>query len=122
LTNDATGGSRVFAGYEWDTSSGQVYDRMAALDRKTGHVLWYHDVPSDFHSDGLGEGPIVANGLVYFTDRNFGQTTIKAYDAKTGKRVWKSQPVSHVYGISIADGRIWADFFDDDLIRYWSLP
>jgi outer membrane protein assembly factor BamB len=122
LTNDATGGSRVFAGYEWGTSSGQVYDRMAALDRKTGHVLWYHDVPSDFHSDGLGEGPIVANGLVYFTDRNFGQTTIKAYDAKTGKRVWKSQPVSHVYGISIADGRIWADFFDDDLIRYWSLP
>ena len=121
FTNDATAGSRIFTGYEWGTL-GHTYDRMAALDRNTGQVLWSHDVPSDLNSGGLGEGPIVANGLVYFTDRNFGQTTIKAFDTLTGKLVWKSQPVSGVYAISIADGRIWAIFNNDNLIRYWALP
>jgi outer membrane protein assembly factor BamB len=94
---------------------------MAALDRNTGQVIWSHDVASDLSSSGLGEGPIVANGLVYFTDRTFGQTTIKAFDTQTGKRVWTS-PVTNVYAISIADGRIWANFWNDDLIRYWALP
>jgi outer membrane protein assembly factor BamB len=122
LTNDATAGSRIFTGYEWGTVNGHAYDRMAALDRNTGHIIWSHDVPSDLNPSGLGEGPIVADGLVYFTDRTFGQTTIKAFDTQTGKRVWKSQPVTNVYGLSIADGRIWANFWDDDLIRYWALP
>jgi outer membrane protein assembly factor BamB len=121
ITNDATAGTRIFAGYEWGTN-GHTYDRMAALDRHTGGVLWYHDVLSDLNPGGLGEGPIVANGLVYFTDRNFGQTTIKAFDTQTGKRVWKSQAVSGVYAISIADGRVWAVFDNDNLIRYWALP
>jgi outer membrane protein assembly factor BamB len=121
FTNDATAGSRIFTGYEWGTL-GHTYDRMAALDRNTGQVLWSHDVPSDFNPNGLGEGPVVANGLVYFTDRTFGQTTIKAFDTHTGRRVWKSQPVSGVYAISIADGRIWAVFDNDDQIRYWALP
>ncbi len=121
LTNDATGGSRVFTGYDWASSTG-LYDRMAALDRTTGTVIWSHDVPSDQNPGGLGEGPIVANGLVYFTDRNFGQTTIKAFDTQTGKLIWKSPPVTGVYAISIADGRIWANFGNDNLVRYWALP
>jgi outer membrane protein assembly factor BamB len=120
LTNDATGGSRVFTGYEWGTNTAS-YDRMAALDRTTGAVIWSHDEPHQFGGD-LGEGPIVANGLVYFTDNKNGQITIKAFDTRTGKLVWKSPPVTGVYGISIADGRVWATFWNDNLIRYWARP
>jgi outer membrane protein assembly factor BamB len=121
LTADATGGRRIFTGYQV-SKNGTVYARIAALNRNTGAVLWHHDIPSNFNPTALGEGPVTANGIVYYTDRTGTDTVIKAYDTDTGQRIWKSDPASGVYAISIADGRVWAVFANDHLVRYWALP
>lgn len=115
VTSDATGGSRVFTGYRFGTSQGQ-FVRVEAVDPKSGATLWHHDLlMGNYWSQPLGQGPVVANGIVYFTDAsastdlNAPTTIIRAYSTKTGRQLWHSKQFTGViWGISVADGRLWA--------------
>jgi outer membrane protein assembly factor BamB len=115
VTSDATGGSRVFTGYRFGNTNGQ-FVRAEAVDPKTGTTLWHHDMLiGSLWSQPLGQGPVVANGVVYFTDAsastdiNAPTTVIRAYSTKTGRELWHSKQFNGViWGISVADGRLWA--------------
>ena len=64
------------------------YARVAAVTRKTGATIWYHDLPIFATNPDLSlglDGPVVANGLVYYTLVTATGTIIKAYDTDTGK-------------------------------------
>jgi outer membrane protein assembly factor BamB len=125
LIPDATGGRRIFVGYEAFVGSHGNYARVAAITRKTGATIWYHDLPIFATNPNLSlglDGPVIANGLVYYTLVTTTGTIIKAYDTDTGKLAWQSQPQDGVEAISIADGRLWARFLNQNLVREWALP
>jgi outer membrane protein assembly factor BamB len=115
VTSDATGGVRMFTGYRFGNSHGN-FVRAEALDPKTGATLWHHDLlEGNLWSQPLGQGPVVANGVVYFadssasTDLNAPTTVIRAYNTKTGAELWHSKQFNgQIWGISVADGRLWA--------------
>lgn len=127
VTSDATGGSRVFTGYRFGTSAGE-FVRAEALDPKTGAALWHHDLlMGNLWGQPLGQGPVEANGVVYFTDASASTdltaptTIIRAYSTKTGRQLWHSGKIGQaVWGLSIADGRLWAIIGTN--VRYWALP
>jgi outer membrane protein assembly factor BamB len=105
----------MFTGYRFGNSHGN-FVRAEALDPKTGATLWHHDLlEGNLWSQPLGQGPVVANGVVYFadssasTDLNAPTTVIRAYNTKTGAELWHSKQFNgQIWGISVADGRLWA--------------
>ncbi|MFZ5896452.1 MAG: PQQ-binding-like beta-propeller repeat protein [Myxococcota bacterium] len=66
-------------------SSGHVYltagDRLLAVNKNTGRVLWRMPVHS------TGTAPAVAQGVVFLLETN----QFSAFDAVTGARVWHSE-------------------------------
>ena len=59
---------------------------IAAVDPRTGRVVWKHEVPSPL----LGtSGPLTTAGGLMFRGSPGGQ--VEAYDARTGARVWAFQ-------------------------------
>ena len=59
---------------------------IAAVDPRTGRVVWKHEVPSPL----LGtSGPLTTAGGLMFRGSPGGQ--VEAYDARTGDRVWAFQ-------------------------------
>ena len=67
--------------------------KFHALDRKTGDVLWYHNLDEKFHMSGYhgyAASPIVYDGNILLPVGGRGQGVV-AFDPASGAVVWKSQ-------------------------------
>ena len=67
--------------------------KFHALDRKTGDVLWYHDLDEKFEMrgySGYASSPIVYDGNIILPVGGRGQAVV-AFDPASGAVVWKSQ-------------------------------
>ncbi|WP_051301361.1 protein kinase domain-containing protein [Actinomadura rifamycini] len=90
-------GGRLYFESGHNDDGGRVY----ALDAGTGRQVWEHPVGST-----VTEGPIVADGAVYFGTSEFGEGGkggVHAVDAATGRKMW-SAPAGLVGGLAVADG------------------
>jgi outer membrane protein assembly factor BamB len=79
--------------------------RLYALDASAGTILWKRQVNADSQ-------PSVAGGVVYITERPFGQIRLVALDEETGAERWEAALGStYVYsftgGASIANGVVY---------------
>lgn len=90
---------RNIAVYEDKVYVGTSDVRLVALDAKTGKQVWETRIADTVKGYGNTSGPLVANGKVIQglggCDR-YKETGcfISAYDAKTGKQVWKFETVA----------------------------
>jgi alcohol dehydrogenase (cytochrome c) len=137
--NEATGigAMRNIAIYQDKIYMATTDARLVALDARTGKVVW--DVPVADRSKGFAEtaGPMIVKGKVIQglvgCDR-FGQEAcyISAYDAQTGKQLWKFHTIARA-GTPGGDswgklddtyrvgGETWiAGSYDPDLDMYYS--
>ena len=68
--------------------------KFYALDRKTGKVLWFHDLWKEYNGTKMGRGyscsPLLYKNTIILTLGGAGQTLI-AFDPSDGKVVWKNQ-------------------------------
>lgn len=67
--------------------------RFHALDRKTGEVLWHHDLDEKFQMrsyHGYAPSPIVYDGNILLPIGGRGQAVV-AFDPASGAVVWKNQ-------------------------------
>jgi outer membrane protein assembly factor BamB len=95
----ATDGERIYCQF-WDGKDLMLY----AFDFK-GEVLWKRGDPADKDRDdlgvyevknngesqhGAGNSPMVYDGKVFFANEKDGSSVLLAFDAKTGKTVWKA--------------------------------
>jgi outer membrane protein assembly factor BamB len=68
--------------------------KLQALDKKTGKVVWSHDLYKDLGGRKMGRGyscsPLAYKNTIILTLGGQGQT-VAAFDQKDGKVVWKSQ-------------------------------
>lgn len=68
--------------------------KLHALDKKTGKVVWSHDLYKDLGGRKMGRGyscsPIAYRNTIILTLGGTGQT-LAAFNQKHGKVVWKSQ-------------------------------
>jgi len=67
--------------------------RLVAIDLKSGHKLWEADVCVGDNEFGITGAPRVGGGKVFIGPANMDNGTrrgfVDAYDAKTGKRLWR---------------------------------
>ncbi|QFG22754.1 PQQ-binding-like beta-propeller repeat protein [Actinomadura sp. WMMB 499] len=86
--------------FDGDTS------RVYALDAGSGERVWEY---APGHP--VFDGPIEADGTVYFTGRDFGgddrETTVHAVDAETGGRKWTRPVAGLIGGLAPADGTLY---------------
>ena len=60
---------------------------LAAVDSRTSHVVWKHEVPSEVLGPiAFTSGPLTTAGGLMFRGSAGGQ--VEAYDARTGERAW----------------------------------
>ena len=68
--------------------------RLQALDKKTGNVIWFHDLYREFGGSKMDRGyscsPLAWKNTVIVTVGGAGQA-LMAFDQKTGAVVWKKQ-------------------------------
>ena len=133
------GSMRNIAIYEDKIIFATTDARLVALDARNGKPVWETVIADATHGYSNTSGPIVAHGKViqglqgcsrYGDDRCF----ISAYDANTGKQVWKfytiaqsGEPGGDTWG-KLADnfrkgGETWiAGSYDPDLnLTYWGI-
>jgi outer membrane protein assembly factor BamB len=79
---------------------GTVSGTLYKIDAANGQVLWtYHP------GNGMESAVVVTGGMVYLKDNN---GTLHAISAATSKQVWtRSSTATVVYGLSVADGRVY---------------
>jgi alcohol dehydrogenase (cytochrome c) len=113
---------------------GTLDAHLVALDAKTGEVRWSVHVDDNNHGYAMTAAPRVIDGKV-ITGISGGDVDIRgyvdAYDAKTGKRLWRSytiplpgEPGSETWGkdmTGIGGGGTWGTgSYDPDLnLIYW---
>ena len=138
-TQVGQGSMRNFAIYQDKVIVATTDARLVALDARNGKLVWQTAVADRTKGYGTSSGPIVARGKViqgmtgctrYGPDRCF----ISAYDAATGKLVWKfntiaqtGEPGGDTWG-KLPDafrkgGETWiAGSYDPDLnLTYWGV-
>ena len=100
FTQLGQGSMRNFAIYQEKVIVATTDARLVALDARNGKLVWQTAVADRSKGYGTSSGPIVARGKViqgmtgctrYGPDRCF----ISAYDAATGKLLWKFHTVAH---------------------------
>ncbi|HEV3117681.1 MAG TPA: PQQ-binding-like beta-propeller repeat protein [Gemmataceae bacterium] len=79
----ATDGERVYTVF-WD---GNIVF-LCAYDFK-GNLVWKVDLGGFVSQHGVGASPIVYQGKVYLMNDQDGAAEMLAYEAKTGKQVWR---------------------------------
>jgi len=71
-----------------------VVGRLHAVKKKTGAVLWFHDMRAEFHADdtvnGYASSPIAYKDMVIVQSGGKGNSVI-AFRQKDGAIVWKAQ-------------------------------
>lgn len=71
-----------------------VLGKMQAFEKRTGKVVWSHDLWGEYRGTRLERGyvcsPLAFKNLVIVTVGGAGQA-LMAFDQKTGAQVWKSQ-------------------------------
>ncbi len=82
---------------------------LYALDATTGALLWYYaESPGPYNSS-----PLVANGLVYFSDK---AGDVHALNATTGALVWTYSAGSNVLSsLALANGVLYVAAFDGNV-------
>ena len=139
LTQLGMGSMRNFAIYEDKVIFATTDARIVALDARNGKLAWETTIADRAKGFSNTSGPIIAKGKViqglqgcarYGPDRCF----ISAYDAATGKQVWKFHTIAHAgepggdsWG-KLPDtfrkgGETWiAGSYDPDLnLTYWGI-
>lgn len=92
------------------------WDVFSALDTQTGHSLWRFAVAGI-----LGEGAVVADGLVYFATNTFDgrdETFLYALDASTGREVWDFQVGGDgiIGSPTVIDGTVFVGTLEGDFL------
>jgi alcohol dehydrogenase (cytochrome c) len=139
LTQIGMGSMRNFAIYEDKVIFATTDARIVALDARNGKLVWETTIADRAKGFSNTSGPIIAKGKViqglqgcarYGPDRCF----ISAYDAATGKQLWKFHTIAHAdepggdsWG-KLPDmfrkgGETWiAGSYDPDLnLTYWGI-
>jgi alcohol dehydrogenase (cytochrome c) len=100
LTQIGMGSMRNVAIYEDKLIAATTDARLVALDARNGRKIWETEIADRTKGFSNTSGPIVAKGRViqglqgcarYGTDRCF----ISAYDAQSGKQLWKFHTIAH---------------------------
>jgi outer membrane protein assembly factor BamB len=98
------------AAFGFQVSSGDV-TTVVASSAATGRPLWTHDAGHLLDNAKVGSLSY-ADGLVYIaagttTDDVTGQPAVRALDARTGRRVWRSYVGGPLQEPAVADGRVY---------------
>ena len=113
-------GPRTFAAgshaaFGFQVSNSDVTTVIAA-SAATGRTLWTHDAGHLLDDAKVG-WLSYANGLVYIaagttTDNTTGQPTVRALDARTGRRVWGTHVGVPLQEPAVANGRVYVTTTD----------
>jgi len=80
--------------------------------KNVSHLVPYWIVSIPPHRFSNIYPPAVVNGVVYFTS---GDSTVSAYDAKTGHELWISRIGGSGYALAVANGRVYVSSDDEHL-------
>jgi outer membrane protein assembly factor BamB len=91
---------------------------IAAIDARTGSVIWRRALKAENRRDktAFGGGVAYANGKVYVSS---GYRFVAQLDAATGAVGWRQDTASPVHGApTVANGRVFAISTDNELLTY----
>lgn len=91
---------------------------VAALDARTGSVIWRRTLKSENRRDktAFGGGVAFANGKVYVSS---GYRFVAELDAATGAVGWRQDTASPMHGApTVAGGRVYAISTDNELLTF----
>lgn len=102
----------IYVGYNFTLPSNYSYSALAALDAKTGHLRWRHDVDSKQITQIQGQ-PVVSGSSVYLSVVIFhiegGQEStsglVQVLDSQTGALRWQTALSNVPTMVTVVDGR-----------------
>ena len=105
MQGGGTGASRNIAIYQDKVFFATTDAHLIALDARSGKIVWDTIIADNSKGFGNSSGPIVINGRVlqglsgcdrYKKEEDLQGCFITAFDAATGKRVWRFNTIAHV--------------------------